>query len=167
MPKGRYTAILFLMVCAVGACQSHKPPSSPPGVRTNAIPSRLTAYYPPGLSGEAQMEVFYVDQMGRCPDRYDYLSYACKAAVFAEKQTDPELKDFAKRKVEAYLQAWKSARTPPVHWKPEAIRALPKRLRDLLANAPDHSHKDEIEKAIQEVEAENGKGITTPSTPTK
>ncbi len=113
------------------------------------------------------MEVFYPDRMGRNPERYDYLWYACKAAVFAEKQTDPELKTFAKVKVEAYLQAWKSARNPPVHWKTEAIRALPKRLRDLLANAPDYSHRDEIEKAIQDLEAENVKGITTHSTPTQ
>jgi len=117
------------------------------------------------------MEVFYPDRMGRVPDRYDYLSYACKAAVFAEEQTDPKLKKFANIKVEEYLRGWKTARMdyPPAYLEQrfEGAKSLPQQLRDLLSNAASYSHKKEIDKAVQELETEIEKGITKPWTATE
>ena len=125
----------------------------------------------PALSFEAEMEVFYPDRMGRIPDRYDYICYACKAAVFAEEQTDPELKKFATVKVEEYLRGWRTARMdyPPAYLEKrfEGAKALPQQLRNLLSNASKYAHKKEIDEAIQQLETEITKGITKPLTATE
>ncbi|MFC1672264.1 HEAT repeat domain-containing protein, partial [Planctomycetota bacterium] len=80
-------------------------------------------------------------------------------AVFAEKQVDPEVKKFAKRKVKEYLQGWKvplrGYPAPYLRTRLEMAKALPQRLHDLLANTPDYPHKAEIQKAIRELEEEN------------
>jgi hypothetical protein len=131
---------------------------------TRTVSSQAPQEDGPDLSFETQMEVFYPERMGRSPDRYDYLWYACKAAVFAEEQTDPDLKQFARTKVEKYLRGWKSARMdyPPAYLKEriEGARLLPQRLHDILSNASGYSHKKEIDEAIQELETEMKQGIT-------
>lgn len=108
----------------------------------------------PALLTKEAFEVFYIDHMGRIPDKYDYLAYACKSAVFAGKQMDPEAKRFANNKVDEYLKHWKTVRQPS-RLKNEEARSMSQSLRDFLAKNPGHSHSDELQKAIQEFELGN------------
>ena len=163
MPREMRTiSVVILAVCILAGCAqpNTRPAPSPPAQSDR-----------PELSFEAQMDVFYIDRMGRVPDRYDYLLHACKAAVFAEVQTDPELKKFAEAKLEEYLRGWRTASRhyPQAYLEKrfEGAQSLSQQLRNLLSNAASYSHKKEIDMAVQELETEIEKGITKPSTATE
>lgn len=117
------------------------------------------------------MDVFYVDRMGRSPDRYDYLWYACKAVSFAEQQVDPELRAFAERKATQYHLRWASGHTNglPDYWtrQSDTAKYMSKDLTEFLGSHPKHAYKQDIQQAIQDLQEAEKKGIISPSTATE
>ncbi len=102
----------------------------------------------------------YVEWMGRCPDRFDYLYEAAFAYCYAVRQNDPKRKAIVKAKAKEYYQIWIDYSS-----KPKAERMdfytrdsdlsdwMISRYQQILRYDPNHPFKKDLLSAIEELEA--------------
>ena len=100
----------------------------------------------------------YVERMGRCPDRFDYLYEAALAHCYAERQKNDKKKSIVLAKSKEYFQVWKKESAKPESKRNDfysRVSDLPawmiSRYQRILELDPDHPFKGDLESAAQEL----------------
>jgi len=98
---------------------------------------------------------FYIDRMGRVPDRFDYLASACLARAYADTLTDPDDRALAIGKAAKYYHVWQAGTAKYYFWteSPELADYMRQRLTHIHATHPDTPYARDIQDAIRQLNA--------------
>ncbi|MCD4780645.1 MAG: hypothetical protein K8S27_08890 [Candidatus Omnitrophica bacterium] len=101
----------------------------------------------------------YVERMGRCPDRFDYLYEAAFAHCYAVRQGNQKRKAIVQGKSKEYYRIWKDYSSKPSAERRDfypRVSGLPvwmiSRYQEILKHDPDHPFKKDLLSAIKELE---------------
>jgi len=100
----------------------------------------------------------YVERMGRCPDRFDYLYEAAFAHCYAARQRDDRRQEAVLTKARKYYETWRKLNEPGTKSNEfytrlhDYIPGMIARYQAILDHAPDHPYRQDLDKAMRELE---------------